>query len=244
MTEAEASRRIIVALDVASSKEAHRMASSLQGRVGAFKVGLELLHSVGPGALEDLSRAGHPVFCDCKLHDIPNTVAGAARALARHGVWMLNVHASAGSRAMRACVEAARQGACEAGHAPPLVVAVTLLTSLTGQELAQELRVDCSAADYVAHMARLARESGCDGVVCSPMEIRTVRWACGPDFLIVTPGVRPSWSSTDDQRRFLTPAEAVALGADYLVIGRPITAADDPSAAAERIACEIAAVGS
>jgi len=239
----KASERVIVALDVPSAAEAVRLAAVLRDHVGAVKVGLELIHAAGFGIFDWLCEAGaERVFYDCKLHDIPNTVAGAARAIGGHGVWMMNMHASGGSRMMRAAVTGAREGALARGVERPLVLAVTLLTSLTPLELALELRVDSSTVDYVRQLAVLAQESGCDGVVCSPQEIETVRWACGPDFLIVTPGVRPAWAETGDQRRVMTPADAVRAGADYLVVGRPITAADDPVSAAQRIADEIAPV--
>ncbi len=238
----KSSERIIVALDVPSASNAVDLAKALRDHVGAVKVGLELTHAAGFGVFDELRAAGvERIFYDCKLHDIPNTVAGATRAIVSRGVWMMNVHASGGSRMMRASVDAAEDAARCASLQRPLIIAVTLLTSLTPLDLAVEMRVDSSTVDYVRQMAVLAKSSGCDGVVCSPQEIGTVRWACGPEFVIVTPGVRPHWADPGDQRRYMTPAEAVRAGADYLVIGRPITGAADPVMAATRVAEEMEA---
>jgi orotidine-5'-phosphate decarboxylase len=204
------------------------------------KVGLELIHAAGFGVIDRLREAGcDRIFYDCKLHDIPTTVAGAVRSIVGLGVWMLNVHASGGTRMMVAAVQAARESADAAGVEAPLVLAVTLLTSLDAGELANELRVDCSSVDYVALLARMARETGCSGVVCSPREVGAVRWACGNDFIVVTPGVRPVWADRGDQRRVATPSEAVACGSDYIVVGRPITGGLDPGERADRIAAEL-----
>lgn len=233
--------RIILPLDAPDADAALRLAEALHGYVGAFKVGLELVNAAGTSIFSRLHSAGVTrIFYDAKFHDIPNTVAGACRAATRHGLWMVNLHASGGSRMIAAGVAAARQGADERGLPRPIVLAVTLLTSLSALELACELRGDLAVTDHVAHMAALARAAGVDGVVASPNEVAAVREACGGDFLIVTPGVRPADAVADDQRRVMTPAAAIALGADYLVIGRPITAAANPVEAARRIADEIA----
>lgn len=237
--------RIIVALDFPSAAEAVRLVRTLKDEVGAYKVGLELVHSAGFGVFAELRAAGATrIFYDAKLHDIPNTVGRAMQAIGQLGVWMTNMHAAGGSRMMAAGVQAAREVASRLQLPRPLVMAVTLLTSLSPMELADELRVDSSTVDYVTHMARMAKAAGCDGVICSPREIQTVRWACGQDFLIVTPGVRPTWAGSDDQRRVLTPREAVEMGADYIVIGRPITAAPSPPEAVTRIVEELAQAGS
>lgn len=235
-----ARERIIVALDTPDADSAVQIATAVRGRVGAVKVGLELINAAGFGIFGRLRDAGcERVFYDCKLHDIPNTVAGAVRSIVGRGVWMLNVHASGGSRMMASAAKAAREAADARGVEAPVVLAVTLLTSLDARELAVELRVDCSSVDYVTHLARAAQDAGCAGAVCSPHEVGAVRWACGDDFVIVTPGVRPAWADTGDQRRIATPSEAVASGSDFIVVGRPITAGEDPGANADRIAAEL-----
>lgn len=228
--------RIIVALDVPRLDAALELAARLRPAVGAFKVGLELFNAVGPAGLGQLVAAGGRVFYDAKFHDIPNTVAGAVRATlaTTPGLWMVNVHACGGAPMMAAAAAAARE--CEQ---PPLVIAVTVLTSLDAAQLRDELGVAASPAEQVVRLARLAQDAGLDGVVASPLEAAAIRAACGPEFLVVTPGVRPASAARDDQRRAATPAQAVADGADYLVVGRPITAAADPLAAARAIAAEL-----
>jgi len=226
--------RIIVALDVPALPEAERLAGLLAGKVGLFKVGLELVGAAGPEAVRRLAAAGHRVFWDAKLHDIPNTVAGGAAAVGRAGATMFTVH-SLGGRTM---IAAARE-AVEAFSPRPLVLAVTLLTSMNEQTLA-EVGIAGPVGERVPALARLAQEAGADGVIASPHEVRAVRAACGSGFLIVTPGVRPSGEAAGDQRRVATPAEALAAGADYLVIGRPITRAANPAAAAAAIGQEMA----
>lgn len=232
--------KIIVALDVSSAEAAAELAAKLRGYVGAFKVGLELFNAAGPDVFERLRDAGvERIFYDAKFNDIPNTVARAVRAAAGHGLWMLNVHAFGGSAMMRAAADAARESAAEAGVEPPKVIGVTVLTSIDETALEVELGVRDPMGCQVVRLARLAQESGLDGVVASPMETGVLRLACGEDFLIVTPGVRPALASLGDQKRVMTPAEAVKAGADYLVIGRPITGASDPVAAVEAIAAEM-----
>jgi orotidine-5'-phosphate decarboxylase len=184
--------------------------------------------------VEDLVRGGYDVFLDLKYHDIPNTVAQACRAAAALGVWMLNVHALGG----RAMMEAAYRALSDAPRRP-LLIAVTVLTSLDDHDLARVGQA-APARDQVLRLADLARESGLDGVVCSPREIEPLRARLGRDFLLVTPGIRPAWAATGDQKRVMTPEEAARAGADYLVIGRPITGDADPAAAARRIAAEVA----
>jgi len=192
-----------------------------------LKIGLELFWAEGPRCVREISALG-PVFVDCKLHDIPNTVERAAANVARLGVAMLNVHALGGEAMMRAAVAGAERGAEEGGHPKPLVIAVTVLSSYAGEELASP-----------ASLAFEARESGLDGVVVSGDDVRDVRDACGEGFLLVVPGIRPAGSNGDDQVRILTPAEAMAKGADYLVVGRPITGASDPVGAARSILASI-----
>lgn len=233
--------RLVVALDVADLAQAEAMLDRLAGVATSFKVGMELFYAVGPRAVESVHRRGGRVFLDLKLHDIPHTVARAARAIADLGVWMFNLHAAGGGEMLRRGAAAARERAAQSGLPAPLVIGVTALTSLDEATLRREVGVDRPLADAVAHWARLSQASGCDGVIASPREAAIIRAQCGPSFLCVTPGVRPAGSAADDQRRATTPSDAVRAGADYLVVGRPITGAPDPAAAARRILDEIAA---
>lgn len=229
--------KIVLPLDVNSAEKAVELAKLLKDDVGAFKVGLELINSAGLGIFNEIRQAGaEKIFYDCKFHDIPNTVAGASRAVAKLGVWMFNVHCAGGFAMMKAAKDAAVETAGSLGKPQPLVIGVTVLTSIDQSTLNDDLRVPGTVADQVVHFAKLARDAGLDGVVASPHEIELIRAACGKDFLIVTPGVRPAGADIGDQKRVMTPGEAVAKGADYLVIGRPIIAAADPKAAAQSIA--------
>lgn len=240
MQEEEIRRRLYVALDVPDWPAARRLVEMLAGRAGGFKVGLELFCAEGLGVVERIKQRGAGVFLDLKLHDIPRTVSHAMRVLAAAGPDIVNVHAAGGRAMMEAAAVAAREGAEAAGRPAPLVVAVTVLTSLDDRAWREELGLDGTVAETVTGWARLAREAGLDGVVASPREIEAIREACGPRFAIVTPGLRPAGFPAEDQRRFLTPAEAWRRGADYLVVGRPVTAAPDPVAALEAIVTEIA----
>ena len=229
-------KKIIVALDVDTSEKAVDLVRQLKDDVGAFKVGLELVNSAGFDVFDRIRTAGaKKIFYDCKFLDIPNTVAGASRAVASKGLWMFNVHCSGGAAMMKAARDAAVQSAEQLNVDPPKVIGVTLLTSIDQAQLNCELGVDRSVADHVTRMARLAKDAGLDGVVASPHEIELVRAACGKGFLIVTPGVRPPGSEAGDQKRVMTPKQAVEKGADYLVIGRPITKAADPAEAARQM---------
>lgn len=217
--------RIFVACDVDSLAAAGTLVTALGDRSVGLKIGLQLLTRAGiPQAVAAVQAHRCPIFLDVKFHDIPNTVAGACRAAAGLGVTLLNVHALGGAAMMAAAARAVREGAEAAGVAPPKLLAVTILTSMDGAALRQiGFGVEATAESLVVRLARLAQDAGCDGVVSSPQEIRAIRAACGADFLIVTPGVRPAWAAANDQARVMTPRAAVDAGADYLVIGRPIT---------------------
>ncbi|MFW5878790.1 MAG: orotidine-5'-phosphate decarboxylase [Myxococcota bacterium] len=230
--------RLIVALDTPDLDEARSLARTLRGEVGLLKVGLELFTSAGPEAVTVIRKLGLPVFLDLKLHDIPNTVGAAARQAGRLGAAMLTVHASGGVPMIEAAVEGAGRGAGEEGFTPPCILAVTVLTSLDSTALAQIGILEEPAA-AVARLARLAVGAGAGGLVCSPKEASLVRAAVGSKPLIVTPGIRPLGAAPGDQARVATPAAAVAAGADFLVVGRPIREAPDPAAAAASIAAEL-----
>ena len=223
------SRRVIVALDFPDAGAALAAAGRLDPALCRVKVGKELFVSAGPAIVGQLHERGFEVFLDLKFHDIPNTVAGACRAAARLGVWMLNVHASGGSAMMRAAREAVA-----AFPRPPLLIGVTVLTSLSDAELG-EVGFAGSAADNVARLARLAASSGLDGVVCSAEEAAMLREALGAGFVTVTPGIRLAGDAKGDQSRVVTPEAAVRSGAHYLVIGRPVTQAADPAATLQSI---------
>ena len=223
------SKRVIVPLDFADAASALALAARLDPALCRVKVGKELFVAAGPSIVESLHRAGFEVFLDLKFHDIPNTVAGACRAAARLGVWMLNVHASGGETMMRAAREAVASFTKR-----PLVIGVTILTSLSTPELAP-IGYTGTADEMVERLARLAQSAGLDGVVCSAQEGPRLRSACGPGFALVTPGIRLADSTKDDQSRVVTPVDAVRLGADYLVIGRPITQSQDPRATLAQI---------
>jgi len=235
----EATERIILALDVDSEKQALSLVEQLYDRVGVFKVGMQLYNSVGPGIVTRIIDLGGKVFVDLKFHDIPNTVAAAGRVMARLGAFMYNVHIAGGREMMTRAVESTAQEAGKLGKTPPRILGVTVLTSISNQQLRAEMKVNKDVDELVVEWALMARECGLAGVVASPREIIPLRKACGRDFLVVTPGVRPAWSATDDQKRITTPREALLSGADYLVIGRPILAAANPREAAERIIEEL-----
>ena len=228
--------RLLVALDVDTVAEARALADRLRGAVGGFKIGSRLFTSEGPAFVEELASRGDRVFLDLKFHDIPNTVAGAITAATRLGVWMVNVHAAGGSTMMRAARAAADEEAARRSRPAPLLIAVTVLTSLD-QEALREIGLR-SISGQVERLAALAESAGLDGVVASPLEIAIIRRTCSRQFNIVTPGIRGAGDAKGDQSRTLSAADALAAGASYLVVGRPIIAAADPRAAAERIAAE------
>lgn len=225
--------RVIIALDYPDSNQALALVERLQPERCRLKVGKELFTRGGPQLVEKLVAKGFDVFLDLKFHDIPNTVGRACAAAADLGVWMVNVHCLGGRRMMVAAKEA-----IEAAAHRPLVIGVTVLTSM-GESDIHEVGLAGTPGENVARLADLAQEAGLDGVVCSPQEVAMLRAERGEDFKLVTPGIRPKWTATGDQTRVTTPSEAVNLGADYLVIGRPITAADDPMEALVRIEEEL-----
>jgi len=230
--------QLLVALDVDTGRRALELADQLRGVAGGYKIGKRLFTLEGPSIVRALVERGDRVFLDLKFHDIPNTVAQAVAAATKLGVWMVNVHASGGRTMMVAAGDAAREAAASQGTRPPLVIGVTVLTSMDAETLA-EVGVELPLMDQVIRLARLAQEATLDGVVASPLETRMIRQACGPDFQIVTPGIRggaATVSGNDDQERTMTAGDAIAAGASYIVVGRPIIAASDPRAAAQAIA--------
>lgn len=234
-------QRLIVPLDVASEAAAIALVEELP-QVQFWKVGLELFVSSGPAILQFLKEQDKRIFLDLKFHDIPNTVAGACRAAARYGVDLLTVHATAGKTALQAAQAALVEGAAQTGTAPPKLIAITVLTSLSARDLAFNLKIPLELPDYALQMALLAQDAGLGGVVCSPQEVSQLRAVCGEDFLLVCPGIRPAGSQPGDQQRSLTPTAAIAAGADYLVIGRPITTAANPAQAFAQICQELETV--
>jgi orotidine-5'-phosphate decarboxylase len=238
----EPAERLFVALDVERLDEAESLLDRLGGVVGGCKIGSQLFTASGPAAIERARKRGVRVFLDLKYHDIPNTVAGAVREATRQGVFMLNVHASGGLAMMRAAAQAAAAAAAEFAVPRPLVLGVTVLTSLDRRALEREVGVPGTVEAHVLRLAERAREAGLDGCVASPREIAPLRLAMGPRWVIVTPGIRPA-AREDDQIRTATPLAAVRAGADYLVVGRPITAAPDVGVAARAVLEEIDRAG-
>lgn len=234
-----ASERIIVPLDVPSLDQAIALIELLPD-VSFWKVGLELFTSVGPRILDVLKSRQKRVFLDLKFHDIPNTVGSACRVAGSYGVDLLTIHATCGKDCLKGAMDALFQGA--SGAAPPKLIAITLLTSISARDLAFDLKIPLELPEFALQMALLAENAGLDGVVCSPQEVAQLRESCRPDFLLVCPGVRPVWANKDDQKRSLSPVQALQSGADYLVIGRPITAATDPLSAWAKICEELGSI--
>ena len=231
---------LLVALDVDTGARARELATLLRDTAGGVKIGSRLFTLEGPALVRSLVDAGARVFLDLKFHDIPNTVAQAVESAVHTGAWMVNVHASGGAPMLRAAAQAGREGAARVGRPAPLLIAVTVLTSMD-EETLRSLGVQRPLRDQVVTLARMAQDAGLDGVVASPQETAAIRQACGPQFTIVTPGIRGAAAGAErnDQSRTMGPREAMAAGADYLVVGRPIIAAPDPRAAADAIADEI-----
>jgi orotidine-5'-phosphate decarboxylase len=235
--------QLLVALDVDSGARALELAAGLRDLAGGFKVGSRLFTAEGPDLVRRIVASGAPVFLDLKFHDIPNTVAQAVEAAVSTGVWMLNVHASGGVPMMQAAARAAAETATKQGRRRPIVIGVTVLTSMDDATLGS-IGVQRPLFEQVVTLARMAQDAGLDGVVASPQETAAIRAACGPDFSIVTPGIRGASAGTakNDQSRTMGPAEAIKAGASYIVVGRPIIAATDPRAAAAAIVDELQAV--
>jgi orotidine-5'-phosphate decarboxylase len=233
--------QLLIALDVDSAVEAVSLSDSLRDVAGGFKIGSRLFTAEGPDIVRELAGRGHRVFLDLKFHDIPNTVAGAVAAATSLGVWMVNVHASGGLKMMQAARDAAAETAAREGRPRPLVIGVTVLTSMNAAALSG-IGVDTPILDQVLRLAELTGQAGLDGVVASPQETSPIRRRCGADFAIVTPGIRGGQARTfgkDDQERTMSPSEAIAAGATYIVVGRPVIAAADPRGAAAAIVSEM-----
>ncbi|MDR1616080.1 MAG: orotidine-5'-phosphate decarboxylase [Syntrophomonadaceae bacterium] len=238
----KAKERIILALDVNSKDEALELVKKMAGSVGAFKVGMQLYNLAGPGIVRCINDLGGRVFVDLKFHDIPNTVASAGRVMTGLDCFMFNVHAAGGRVMLKEVARAVKEEALRLRRAPPKILAVTVLTSISQKEMEDEMLIKGRTVEQVvAAWAKMAQQSGIDGVVCSPREIAVIRACCGSDFIIVTPGIRPQWSEEGDQKRVTTPRQALDYGADYMVIGRPIIKAGDPVEAARLIIDELEA---
>jgi orotidine-5'-phosphate decarboxylase len=230
--------RVFVAIDRMDRAGAKADAARLGPGAGGIKLGLEFFVANGPDGIRDVAGTT-PLFLDLKLHDIPNTVAGGVKAACQLAPRFLTIHAAGGRAMMQAAATAAREAG---GATRPKLLGVTVLTSLDDADLA-DIGVAAKSGDQAKRLAALAQESGLDGIICSPLEVAALRKQCGAGFVLMVPGIRPAWSASQDQKRVMTPAEAVAAGADYLVIGRPITQADNPAAALDRIGAELAAIG-
>ncbi|MFC4103886.1 orotidine-5'-phosphate decarboxylase [Paenibacillus xanthanilyticus] len=238
LTRNDAAGKIMVALDYPDASAAERLLDSLGGIPCYMKVGMQLFYAAGPAFVASLKERGYQVFLDVKMHDIPNTVKGGANSIARLGVDMFNVHAAGGRHMMEAALEGV-DNALGGGTARPLVIAVTQLTSTNQAVLNDEIGIAGSVEDAVIRYAKLALAAGLDGVVSSPQEVTAIKNACGAAFKTVTPGIRPAGADVNDQSRILTPRQALDQGTDFMVIGRPITAAPDPRAAMESIIEEL-----
>lgn len=222
--------KIIVALDTQDENKVHSLLTSLKGHKVWVKIGMELFYALGPKVITTAKEQGFKVFLDLKLHDIPNTVEKAMTSLMNYPIDMVNVHAAGGSEMMKRAASAVKSS-----KNPPLLIAVTQLTSTTTEQMNREQRIPGDVLESVSHFAKLAKDSGCDGVVSSPLEVQAIKLICGSRFLTVTPGIRPKDFGSDDQKRITTPVDALNLGTDFMVIGRPITHAQSPRLALEEI---------
>lgn len=232
--------RIIVALDTHDMRTLRHILSSLKGMVSIYKIGLELYTAFGKEVVKEVHQSGAKVFLDLKFHDIPNTVASACRMAARLGVFMMNVHTTGGFQMMKWAAEQTDAEARRLGIKPPILLGVTVLTSLTEQEMKDEIGIERPLEQEVLHLATLAKRAGLNGVVASSHEIQTIKKKLGDDFIVVTPGIRPAWYVTgSDQKRVVTPKMAFELGADYIVVGRPIIQDPDPAKACEKVLEEV-----
>lgn len=241
MNDLNPADRILCALDTQDPHAAYGLAAKLRAHVGGVKLGLEFFGAQGPGGFAHVAKSGMPIFLDLKLHDIPHTVSKAIHALMPLKPLIMTIHTGGGPAMMKAAATAATQAAQDVGCRRPIIVGVTILTSMDEGDL-EAVGLSTPLPAQVVRMARLAQESGLDGVVCSPFEITAIREACGPDFKLVVPGIRPEGSAVGDQKRVMTPAEAISNGADYIVIGRPITESADPVRAAQNIAEELSRI--
>jgi len=234
-----ARERLVLALDVDNFKKAEELVGELSDYVGVFKIGSQLFTAEGAKVVNMVNDKGGKVFLDLKFHDIPNTVARAAEVAAKLGVYIFNVHTSGGYEMMKTAAEATKKTSLALGINKPLILGVTLLTSINQEILEKEIGIKKRLEEQVVHLAKLAKAAGLDGVVASSWEIKEIRKVCGEDFVILTPGIRPMGKSSDDQKRVMTPREAIKLGADFLVIGRPIRNAANPVKAAKEILREM-----
>ncbi len=234
-----ARERLVLALDVDDFKKAEQLVGKLSDYVGVFKIGSQLFTAEGAKVVNMVNERGGKVFLDLKFHDIPNTVTRAAEVSTKLGVYIFNVHTFGGYEMMKAAVEVAAKTSQELGIRKPIILGVTLLTSINQEILEKEIGIKKRLEEQVVHLAKLAKAAGLDGVVASPREIKEIRKACGEDFVILTPGIRPAGKSSDDQKRVMTPREAIKLGSDFLVIGRPIRNAANPVEAAKEILREM-----
>ena len=234
-----AKERLVLALDVDDFKKAEELVGKLSDYVGVFKIGNQLFTAEGTEVVNMINEREGKVFLDLKFHDIPNTVARAAEVATKLGVYIFDVHTSGGYEMMKAAAEASKKISSALGLRKPLILGVTLLTSINQEILEKDLGIKRRLEEQVVHLAKLAKEAGLDGVVASSREIKEIRKACGEDFIILTPGIRPAGKSSDDQKRIMTPGEAIKLGADFLVIGRPIRNASNPVEAAKEILKEM-----
>ncbi len=237
--DSNARERLVLALDVDDFKKAEELVNKLNDYVGVFKIGSQLFTAEGVKVVNMINEKEGKVFLDLKFHDIPNTVARAAEVATKLGVYIFNMHTSGGYEMMKAAAEATAKTSQELGIRKPIILGVTLLTSINQEILEKEIGIEKRLKEQVVHMAKLAKDAGIDGVVASPWEIKEIRKTCGEDFVILTPGIRPVGKSSDDQKRIMTPREAIKLGSDFLVIGRPIRNASNPVEAAKKILREM-----